>query len=316
MTKTIFTIFKISLILLASLIISKIEIDNERIKYQELINLIITINGILIAVIATFLYSKILVERAERIQIKINIDNIGLKINALRKIAKYLRSSSNFWIKPTRVISRNYPKINIFSLRTFNSDQLNEFLEKNEMGELNSQAFLATKFLEGEGSDVTKISINPNYRKNYTTKTLSEYIECCSFIYSYCEEYSEHISIEDWSKVRIKKELKKMNYELDKITPKKIGEFFSDFSTSEIEKQYKLTVEISKGIGNIFQWIFVNILFSFIILLTSMLGLIYFDLTGLSLNFIVIGTIWIISDLILNTFYSLRKEIRIEQFYN
>lgn len=314
MNKTIFTFLKILLIILASLIISKFEIDENIIKYQELINLIITINGILIAVIATFLYSKILVERTERILIKTNIDKIGLRINSIRKIAKYLKSSSDFWIKPPRVILRNYPNIDIFSLRQFNYEQLTEFFEKNNMGELNSQAFLATKFLEG--NDVNQLSINPNYRKNYTLETLSEYIECCSFIFSYCEEYSEHISFEEWSESRIKEELKKMNCELDAVTPKKIGEFFSDFSTSEMEKQYKLTAEISKGIGNIFQWIFIDILFSFIILLTSMIGLIYFNLSGMFLNFIVIGTIWIISDLILNTYYSLRKEIKIEQFYN
>jgi hypothetical protein len=314
MTKTTFTFLKIFLILLTLLVISEVEIEKERIKYQELINLIITINGILIAVIATFLYSKILVERTERIQIKTNIDNISLKINSLRKIAKYLKSSSTFWIKPTRIILRNYPNIDIFSLRRFNYDQFSEFLEKNNMGELNSQAFLATKFLEG--NDVTQLSINPNYRKNYTIKTLSEYVDCCSFIYSYCEEYSEHINIEEWAENRIKEELIKMNLDSGIITPKSIGELFSDFSSSEIEKQYKLTVENSKGIGNVFQWIFVDILFSFIILLTSMLGLIYFDLTGSYVNFIVIGTIWIISDLILNTFYSLRKEIKIEQFYN
>jgi hypothetical protein len=314
MTKTTFTFLKIFLILLTLLVISEVEIEKERIKYQELINLIITINGILIAVIATFLYSKILVERTERIQIKTNIDNISLKINSLRKIAKYLKSSSTFWIKPTRIILRNYPNIDIFSLRRFNYDQFSEFLEKNNMGELNSQAFLATKFLEG--NDVTQLSINPNYRKNYTIKTLSEYVDCCSFIYSYCEEYSEHINIEGWAENRIKEELIKMNLDSGIITPKSIGEMFSDFSSSEIEKQYKLTVENSKGIGNVFQWIFVDILFSFIILLTSMLGLIYFDLTGSYVNFIVIGTIWIISDLILNTFYSLRKEIKIEQFYN
>jgi hypothetical protein len=314
MTKTTFTFLKIFLILLTLLVISEVEIEKERIKYQELINLIITINGILIAVIATFLYSKILVERTERIQIKTNIDNISLKINSLRKIAKYLKSSSTFWIKPTRIILRNYPNIDIFSLRRFNYDQFSEFLEKNNMGELNSQAFLATKFLEG--NDVTQLSINPNYRKNYTIKTLSEYVDCCSLIYSYCEEYSEHINIEEWAENRIKEELIKMNLDSGIITPKSIGELFSDFSSSEIEKQYKLTVENSKGIGNVFQWIFVDILFSFIILLTSMLGLIYFDLTGSYVNFIVIGTIWIISDLILNTFYSLRKEIKIEQFYN
>lgn len=313
MKRSLFTIFKIFLILLALLIISKFEIDNKRIKYQELINLIITINGILIAVIATFLYSKILVERTERIQIKTIIDNISIKINSLRKIAKCLRSSREFWIKPTNVILKNYPNIDIFSLREFNYDQFDEFLEKNNMGELNSQAFLSTKFLEGD--DITQLSINPNYRKNYNKETLGKYIDCCSFIFSYCEEYSEYISFERWTESRIKEELKKMNYEIDNITPKKIGDLFSDFSTSEIEKNYKLTVDINKGIGNIFQWIFIDILISFIILSISIIGLIYFDLTRIFMNSIVIGTIWLISDLILNTFYSLKKEIIIDQFY-
>ena len=250
-----------------------IKLNEESTDYKSLLNTIITLNGILIAVIATFLYSKILVERTERIQRKYDIDSLGIKLTALRIIASYLSLSSTFWRKPTGTIKKHYPGIDIFTLRSFNYDQLREFFKLTKMGELNSQAFLSVKYLEG--NDRTQLAINQNYRKNYGLETISDYHDCCHFIYSYCEEYHNNITIEQWENDRIKDEVIKIEPSNTNITPKAIGELFSNFATSELENLYKLTVENNKSIGNVFYWIFIDMILSSIFLLISIVGLIY-----------------------------------------
>lgn len=313
MNRTIYHIIKS--ILFACLIIAvySFETDIDKKSISDSLNLIITINGILIAIISTFLFSKILTERAERIQKKIEIDKLSNKVTSLRKVSRLLFESRDFWIKPTHTIHENYPDIDIFTLRQFNYDQLSEFLERTNMGELNSQAYLSNVYIAGE--DERQLLLNQNYRKNYNLKTLSEYHECCSFIYSYCEEYNQHISIENWELERITEDIIKISPTSNNITPKKIGEIYSNFATRDIEKLYQLTVENNKNIGSVFKWIFINILVSLVLLLIAIIGLVYTQIPSYLANFTIIGTIWIISDLILNTYYSMFKEIKIEEFY-
>lgn len=313
MNKTSFTIIKLLLILFVVGSILSFEISSRTIENEKILNLIITINGILIAVIATFLYSKILVERSERIEIKSEIDLLSLKLNSLRRIALSLLRTTSFWIKPTNVIFQNYPGIDIFSLREFNYDQLQEFLVETNMGELNSQAFLGLHKLKGE--DDTKLSINQNYRKNYSLQELSEYHECCSLLYSYCREYHRDISIEEYEINRINSYLIDINPSYKNLSTQEIGELFSNFSTKEIERLIQLTSQNSKPIGSVFNWIFIDIFISFVFLMISVLGFAYMDINRFLLNILVFGTLWIISDLILNTFYSLKNEIIINQFY-
>lgn len=313
MNKTIFTIIKLLLILFVVCSIFSFEISSGKIDNEKILNLIITINGILIAVIATFLYSKILLERSERIEIKSEIDLLSLKLSSLRRIALSLLCSASFWIKPTNVIFHNYPGIDIFSLREFNYEQLREFLKKTNMGELNSQAFLGLHKLKGK--DDAKLSINQNYRKNYSLQELCEYRECCSFLYSYCREFHRCISIEEYEANRINSYLIDINPSYKNLSTQEIGELFSNFSTKEIERLIQLTSQNTKPIGSVFNWIFLDIFISFVFLMISVLCFAYCDINRLLVNILVFGTIWIISDLILNTFYSLKNEIIINQFY-
>ena len=310
---TIFNKSKIFLILLAISLMFSLDLKSIDYDYEKLLNLIITINGVLIAVIATFLYSKILVERAERIQMKIEIDTLSLKLSSLRRIATYLLDSTSFWKKTTSVIYENYPSIDIFTLREFNYDQFKEFHKKNNMGELNSQAFLALEKIKG--ADHKQLSINQNYKKNYNLQELSEYHKCCLFVYSYCSEHHSDISIAPFQQNRIKECLIDLDSPPIELTSREVGELFSNFSTNEIERLYQLTIQNNQSIGNVFYWIFFDILASFMCLSIAIFGLVYLNITNLFISTLVLGTIWIISDLILNTFYSLKNEIMIEQFY-
>lgn len=313
MNKTVFNILKIILILLLIGSVFTYDINTHQINRKDLLNLIITINGILIAVIATFLYSKILNERTERIQIKVKIDKISFKLNNLRKIAKILLSSKLFWIKPTNTIFQNYEGINIFTLRKFNYEQLNDFLETTQMGELNAQAYLA--LIEIRGDDEIQLSLDPNYRFNYSLPLISSYIECCSLFYSYCNTYHNRIKIEDSDIIKINELVFKINPLYKNLNARELGELFSDFSTKEIEKLYKLTSENNKPIGQVFYWIFIDILISFICLVMTIISLAYMNPKDFFINISLFGTIWIIADLVLNTFYSLKNEVKIDQFY-
>lgn len=313
MNKSVFKTLKIILILLLIGLVFTYDINTHLINRKDLLNLIITINGILIAVIATFLYSKILNERTERIQIKVKIDKISYKLNNLRRIAKIVRSSTHFWIKPTNIILNTYPSIDIFKLRGFGKDKLNDFLKTTKMGELNAQAYLAIVKIIGD--DKTQLSINPNYRYNYNLQLLSEYIECCSLFYSYCNEYHNRIRIEDWENIKINELVFKINPLYKNLNARELGELFSDFSTKEIEELYQLTSENKRPIGGVFYWIFINITISFICLVIAILSLAYMNPKDFFINISLFGTIWIIADLVLNTYYSLKNEIIINQFY-
>src|SRR5690606_30789049 len=114
--------------------------ETEIIEYKEIIKTILTTTGVTVAIIITFLFSKLFSERNERIERKRLIDIESKKITAFRKICHFLRSSNEFW-NPfgnlKRKLDREY---NNLTLRNYdeiiNYEEYEKFLEEVNFGEL------------------------------------------------------------------------------------------------------------------------------------------------------------------------------------
>ena len=252
-------------------------------------------------------------ERNERINLKYRIDEISIQINSLRKISKILISSTNFWISNCRNIFNEYPNIDLFTLREFNYDQHSDFINTTGTSDLTSQAFLGLHIIQGD--DINQLSLHYTYRKNYQIEELYKYQDCCSQMFAYTEEYHNNVSFEEWVTNDIINEFRKFNYPTTLITGKSIGSLFDDFNTKYIPNLIKLTSKSKKSIGQIYNWIFVDMVFALLILSSSIIGLTFCTYKNDIVIAIVLSIILVIFDLVLNTFQSLRTEIEIKDFY-
>jgi hypothetical protein len=286
-------------------------ISNE--KYSSILQITLSISGILIAIITTFIFSKILTERNERINLKYRIDEFSIKINSLRKISKILTSSSNFWINNCRNIFHEYPNIDLFTLREFNYDQHTDFINITHTSDLTSQAFLGLHIIQGD--DIDQLSLHYTYRKNYQIEELYKYQDCCSQMFAYTEEYHNRVSFEEWATTDILNEFRKFEYPVAVVTGKSIGSLFDDFNTKYIPNLIKLTSKSRESIGQIYNWIFVDMVFALLILSISIIGLTFCTLPNDVVIAIVLSIILVMFDIVLNTFQSLKTEIQIKEFY-
>ncbi len=178
-------------ILITSFILFE-NVKEHNFKKTDILSLIISAISIFVAVIVTYLFSKLFAEKTLRIERKKEIDDLSLKITHLRRISYHIRASSQFWkfkdINIKTIIDNQYPNLsyeeyrgyNIPGIRNFSYDELSKMNEA--IYGTDGQAYLALKGLEdGEDAYSFYFDINP---QNYSLKDISRYKEySISFCY-------------------------------------------------------------------------------------------------------------------------------------
>ena len=121
-------------------------------KKHDLLGILISSISIIIAIIITYLFSKLFAEKTERVQRKSDIDLLSHKITAFRKLAFQVKGFYEFWKFGEKnvkgIIERKYKNLSLEDIATnkIKFEQLKE-IEK-EVGSRALQGYLGIKGLE------------------------------------------------------------------------------------------------------------------------------------------------------------------------
>ena len=293
---------------------------------KEILGVLISVVSIIVAIVVTFLFSKLFAEKSERIQRKSDIDILSHKITALRKIAFHIRGFHSFWkfsqnnIKTKMDHEYNYLEYEDMRSDKYTYDELTPIIQ--DVGETAIQAYLGLKGLEdGESSFGFFQSFNPrNYSLNdvirfqqytnafwYLLDRSSDDIVNFNQIGRYSLNFIDELYFEITSK-RINQE----DYKGD------IKELFGLFDVEIFRKHYYL----SKLNSSLMPKIFISSLLNMLIFILILIFGIFIFICDLQFLKEYSFTLLITSLFIANTFdlliliiISLKNELRISEFY-
>jgi len=297
-------------------------------KGSEILNVLISVSSILVAIVVTFLFSKLFAENAVRIERKKEIDELSLKVTYLRRIAHHLRGLHEFWnfngINAKSVIDNKYKDLHFEEYRAGTSRfSYEEWIKiDEEIYSTTGQAYLALKALEdGEDSFAFYSEINP---KNYSLNDIGRYKEYAgSFWYMLNNSDNEIVNFngihENWLSSVDELYYKITNKQIDKKKYKsQIKDLFSEFDNVIFEKHYYLTSLNSNTFPVIFKMTFLNMLIFVLIVITSLI-LYILNINGQlgRISIILTASTFIANtvDLILITLISIKSELNIKEIF-
>lgn len=290
-------------------------------KGDSILGTIITSLGIIIAIVTTFIFSKIFSERNERVERKKIIDSYSKKLTSLRRLSHEIQAHSDIiWLNtdPNK-LQQQFPKLTLWSYRRSSYDKYKEVREKTGLGEELIQAYLAAKWLEGEKPQ--KYVINPTFNKNYSLAEIGSYREASIFIYSFLSTFQNDIKLEQLNEYWLKKleeEIQKINNNKEKLTIKSLYMVFNDAYTDYLVRLYELTQRNRRSVGTSFEGLIIDLVLSVIITGLSVYALTFNMSDNIKIPLIkmsLCGLITIIIDILVNTFLSIRKELIVDEFY-
>lgn len=284
-------------------------------------NSLISSLGIIIAVVTTFIFTKIFNERTERIRRKRLIDEFSLKVNAIRILAFQLCSRSEFWQNQSTYNLRTlYPDLNLFDLLRLKYDDYQKILDESGLSELTLQGYLGATWLKGDDGFPMEI-LQPTFRKNYSIEELIGYLEACNAITAYLYEYHgdiEFASTNQYWKNNMLRELKKIDLNYSDVTPKNISRALDYLSADIIPKMIDLTQKNNGAQSTSVEGLYVDLILScFLIVFAVISQSISFSAPiGIHVNAILISIFTtILIDIILNTFRISQKVLKVSEFY-
>ncbi|MCQ9638113.1 hypothetical protein MP478_01830 [Chryseobacterium sp. WG14] len=304
----------------------------ENFNKKEILSLLISAGCIIIAIMVTYLFSKLFTEKTIRIERKKEIDEYAIKITRLRSIAYHILGMHEFWkfrdANIKSAVDYHYPDLTYEEYRSYDLPGIRKFSydEHEEMSSkiygTNGQSYLALKGLtDREDNFSFYAEVNP---QNYSLETIIRYTEYCNSFWYLLENSDDNIVnfnkvheywlepvIESTSRIlgkKIKKE--KLKEELKNLMVL--------FTTSIFEKHYYLTKLNSDFFPTIFKQSLLNILiFVIIVILSLFVFIIEFSshfnhfLTLIIVALFIANTI----DLILLTIKSIRRELEVTEIF-
>jgi hypothetical protein len=299
--------------------ISKLEIVDE--NTVATLETVITAQGIIIAIITTFIFSKIFTERNERIGRKRIIDSYSKKLTALRRLAHKLIAHNEFWLnEDPKIIDDKCSGLSVFQFRELDYKTYSEVIKDTGLSEMTIQAYLAAKWLEGPNTGMYEM-IDPMYKKNYSLEEIGYYREASIFIYSFLSEYQASIGFnhlpEHWLN-GIKEELEKIRESKIQLDVRAIYMTFNDAYEDFLVRLYELTQKNTKNLGSSFEGLFFDLFLASILIILSVFTLAFNfnELTNLVLVYISLsGLLCVIVDIFINTVIMTRKELCVDDFY-
>lgn len=306
--------------------------DYDKFNKTDTLSTMISVISIILAIIITYLFSKLFSEKTIKIERKKEIDELSKKITYLRKIAFHIRGMHEFWkFKDINIKSRldhKYSELTYERYRGLVLKDEKEFTyeESSKIDEdiygTSGQAYLALKALEdGENSFVFFSEFNP---KNYSLEDIGRYIEYAgSFWYLLDRSDKDTVNFNNVNKYNLKfiddLYLKITGNQINKEDYRKsIKDLFSHFNSEIFEKHYFLNNLNSDNFPPIFKSSFYNMLV-FLILLILSLFVYVIDVNNI---FNYLASITLLSlfisntiDLILITMQSIKTELNVTDIY-
>ncbi len=323
-------IFKYVFLILLGVLLFNVFLDNQLPydEYKSLLPTILSTTGIVVAIIISFLFTKLYSEIGSRIERKRVIDKESKRITSFRRICHQIRISRHFWEPFGNLKKKLDGKFCHVRLRHYNSDKLNyesynKFIKKVNYGEIGGQAYVGLKEIEGN-----VYSDYDFYRsivgKNYSLDELYSIKEGSGSFWYFLDKYNKQVF--DVSKLPkqqmqlIEKDLLVIypNYLVGSIDNLKFREMFSDFQTSIINNAYYLTKINGKGLGKTFNQILTNLMvFSIVIILGVFILSLDYTFHSKSFDMLSLITLFLMNtfDLVINIVFAINKELKIKDFY-
>lgn len=290
-------------------------------------NLITTIS-ILIAIIITFLFSKLFSEKTIRFERKKDIDELAKKITFLRRISFHMLGMHEFWkfrkdFNPKQIIDFKYKDLTWEQFRGLDDKNLDKRDYKKiqeEIGDVSAQAYLGMKGLQNTQNDYQMFGEFHPY--NYSVEELFKFRDYTNSIWYFFESADPSI-------VNLNKENKYWLNFIDelyfKIFNEKINKddyngsmkkTFAFFESEIFDKIIYLTNLNSKQFPKTLIYSFLNMLVFLLILIASIFLLVVdlkdflSSIIGITLiSFFIANTF----DLIIISFYSIKKELKLDE---
>lgn len=332
----IFSVEKIPMSLLIRVIVATIvaivslgilvnNTDINNLKTNEVLSLLISVASIIVAIIVTYIFSKLFAEKSERIQRKYEIDRLAYKITALRKIAFHINGMHDFWdySKTKSLVDSKYKDLKYEHIRdeSIEYNDLVKILE--EIGETSGQAYLALKGLQNE--EHTFNFFREFAPQNYSVNDIDRFKE-------YAGSFWYLLDRSDKTKVNFNRVNKhSMNF-IDKlffqITGRQINQsdyrseikdLFTYFDSEVFEKHRYLTVLNTRIFPPVFLSSLINMFLFVLIMVVAFISFVsnfsliinYWITIYLSVSFISVTT-----DLISIIVISLKRELKVDDFYD
>lgn len=308
-------------------------IQENEFNKKEVLSILISVIAIIIAIIVTYLFSKLFAEKSVRIERKKEIDELSLKITFLRRIAHRIRILHEFWqfkeVNIKAIIEREYPTLLYEQYRGYEMPGIRKLpyeeildIDKNIYGTC-GQAYLALKGLEdNENTFSLNAEVNP---QNYTLNDIARYKEYAGSFWYLLDTSDDSIVNfnginnywlnnigELYFKIR-GKQIDEKNYK------SQIKDLLTEFDNVYFDKHYYLNSLNSDIFPAPFKSSFVNMLIFLILLIASLfiyiINLDHPNCEVLITLFIVSAFIANTVDLVLLTFNSIKKELRISEVF-
>ena len=304
--------------------------DYQSFNKTESLGILISITSIIIAIIITFLFSKLFSEKTIKVERKKEIDELAIKITYLRRIAFHIRGMHDFWeigkSNAKSIIDNKYKKLLYEEYRGYdgykNYDYDSWVIINKEIHETIGQSYLALKGLEdGQNTYSFFLEFNP---QNYSLDDIVRYKEYAGSFWSLLDRSDK--TIVNFDRVS--------SYDLNfidelyfKITGKQINkadyrseikELLSYFDSEIFEKHYYLTKLNSDNYPLVFRNSFNNMLIFLVLLILSLI-LYVINLNPLISFLTAIGLLALFIsntiDLIIITVQSIKLELTVNEIY-
>jgi len=167
-------------------------IDHILFSKKEVLSLLISISSIIAAILITYIFGKLFSDKATRVDIKKNIDNLAVVINNFRNLVFRLRNIDSLWkvgkTSVNYIIRQKYPALTVNSYRNHLTYDEFVIVEKN-INYMMGQTYLAMKGF-ADGDEKFTDYCDTNYR-NFTLNDIERYIENSQYIWGYLDEASD-----------------------------------------------------------------------------------------------------------------------------
>ena len=302
-------------------------------KKEEILSTLISVISIIIAIIVTYLFSKVFAEKSIKIERKKEIDLYSKKITYLRRIAFHIRSLHEFWkfkdVNIKSIIDYKYPDLtyeeyrgyDIPGHRKFSYEESNKI--NKEIWGNDGQAYLSLKGLEdGESSYSFYGEFNP---KNYSLTDIVRYKEYAGSFWYFLNKSSDAIvNFNNCSRYWLD-HIDELFYKItgnsiDQDNYKKnIEDLFSLFDSDIFPKHYYLNSLNKTALSDFYSKGLFNMV-AFLVLLVLSVFIFVLDLKSMSTFFftIILLSLFIANtlDLIIITIQSIRSELEIDDIFN
>ncbi len=154
-------------------------------------NYLITVGGIISAIVIAYLSAKIFSLKTDRDNRQIQIDKLGERLTAFRQSLYFVMRSREFWVKYNDIakFKKQYPDLNYERLRDSGEDPLrHKFYEQTEISHSTIALYLAMETIyDKKDTNIIPWAYDIPVTERYDIDDLSKYHEPCNQIWFYLD---------------------------------------------------------------------------------------------------------------------------------